>query len=126
MIKRIWMLAVTALSVLSAVGLVAAAPSAAASGDLVVGTGQFLGDGTAAFPAIELHINATSGPLGEAARGNFFFRSPNIPGNPQMARGTVTCLSVIGNDTVIGGKIESSNPTGSAGQGVIMEIRNNG
>jgi hypothetical protein len=117
---------VAALSVIGAVAVVPAVPASAETADLVAGTGQFLGDGSPAFPGIELYVTARGGRSGEAASGRFSFRTENVAGVPN-SQGSVTCVSVVGNAAVIGGAIEKSDtPTPDGFSGVIMEVRDNG
>jgi hypothetical protein len=77
----------------------------------------------------DVHVNATSGPLGEDARGHFFFRrSGGGPTIPEFdLRGRVTCLTVVANRATVGGIIEKSRqPTAQEGQGFTIIVEDNG
>jgi len=98
--------------------------------DFGIGTGIVLSD----FEEAEIHVNAIgeptpTGPTG--AKGHFFIRHDLPPGTPfRDFRGEVTCLSVLGNDARIGGRITHTDPTlpsnPMVGQGVLINISDNG
>src|SRR5690242_8459249 len=123
MTRRISRSVSVALSVIAASVVFPAGAASADAIDLVAGTGQFLGDGTPAFPGIELHVNAKSSLAGQSPSGTFLFRGTGIP----SSRGSITCVAIVGNAAVIGGAIEKSDaPLPDGNRGVIMEILDNG
>jgi len=121
MTGRLLRIVATAVSVIG-VGVFVATPASAQTADHVAGTGHFLGDGTPAFPGVELHVNAKSGPSGEAASGTFSFSVENGPDG----RGSIACINAVGNTAVIGGVIERGDTGPDGFRGVIMEVIDNG
>ena len=72
------------------------------------------------------HVNATSEPLGQNARGNFVLHSNTSVGRATIS-GRVTCLRVLGNQARIGGTVErSTHPQVEEGFGAIIDVQDNG
>ncbi len=91
--------------------------------DFAGGTGQFQGLGPAGPTDVTMHVNANSGPGGQNATGRFFVHR-ELPSKLDL-RGTVTCLKVIGNQAVIGGRIEHSkiaDPLFPEGGGIVIQV----
>ena len=91
--------------------MLASPPAHGQTQDSVVGSGAA---GTGTFD-----INAVSGPSGENATGHANFQL--AIGSVQ---GTVTCLSVSGNEATIGATLPPGNPFNSPG--MIVHVRDNG
>ena len=97
--------------------------------DFVRGTGHFEGPHPlSGLPTdATLHVSARSGPSGENPKGRFFVNR-EAPTELRI-RGTVTCLNVVGNQAVVGGRIEGGQAPDAAfpiGGGVLFQFDDNG
>lgn len=91
--------------------------------DFAVGTGHFQGAGPAGPTDVTMHVNAKSGPAGQNAKGRFFVHR-ELPSKLDL-HGTVTCLKVVGNQAVIGGRIDRSkisDPLFPEGGGIVIQV----
>lgn len=70
------------------------------------GTGHFAGLNPLAQTDVTMHVNARSGPFGQHAKGRLFVHR-GLPSKLDL-RGGVTCIKVVGNQAVVGGRIERS------------------
>ena len=95
--------------------------------DFASGTGHFEGSGPLGPTDVTMHVNAKSGPAGENATGRFFVHR-ELPSKLDL-HGKVTCLKVIGNQAVIGGRIERSkvaDPQFPEGGGIVIQVDDTG
>ncbi len=97
--------------------------------DSVRGTGHFEGlNPRSGLPTdATLHVSAQSGPSGENPKGRFFVNR-EAPSELRI-RGKVTCLNVVGNQAVVGGRIEGGqapDATFPIGGGVLFQFDDNG
>jgi hypothetical protein len=97
--------------------------------DFVRGTGHFEGTNpaTGITTVATLHVSARSGPSGENPKGRFFVNR-EAPTELRI-RGKVTCLNVVGNQAVVGGRIEGGQAPDSVfpiGGGVLFQFDDNG
>ncbi len=97
-------------------------------GDRVHGTGQAVVEITAGTQTASFHVNARSGPAGEAPVGHLWL-DLQLDGEAQVdLRARVTCLTAAGNAATVGGEIERGELAGQplAGAGVLFDFRDNG
>jgi hypothetical protein len=111
---------------LALAALFAPSGAAAANPNLVAGTGMFSGQPPGSTNPATLEMNATSDPSGANARGNWLL----VQGGalPEDISGGVTCLTVTGNQAMVGGVVTHSGP-GSLlppGSGLLFQIADNG
>ncbi len=95
--------------------------------DFARGTGHFEGLGPLGQTDITMRVDARSGPGGEDAKGRFVVE--RVLPSRLAQRGKVTCLRVVGNRAVIGGRIERSNvpdPPFREGSGILIQVDDNG
>lgn len=72
----------------------------------------------------QIHLNARSGPLGEDPRGHFFVRAVFPDAD---VRGSISCLTVVGNTASVGLEIERSRtPAFPEGSGLLLFVADNG
>lgn len=111
------LLTVAALSG-SLLGVTAAAGEARQ--DSVKGTAQHLGAGPP-YPPINVSVNASGGASGLNPRGRLSVDAEGI----HSYTGTITCLSVIGNQATIGIQIVKSSDPALVGQGELWSVVDN-
>ena len=97
--------------------------------DFVRGTGHFEGPNPASGQPTDatLHVSARSGSSGENPTGHFFVNRA-APSELRI-RGKVTCLNVVGNQAVVGGRIEGGQAPDLVfpiGGGVVFQFDDNG
>ena len=93
--------------------------------DLVSGTGHFIVE-TIDFDG-QLHVNAQSGPSGEAPRGHFFLTVSSGTTETFDIKGRVTCVNVNGNLAAVAGVVtKSRNPSVPEGTGILINILDGG
>lgn len=117
---------------------IAASPMAAHAGhssgegpkkDFARGTGHFEGPNPVSGQPTDLmmHVSAQSGPSGENPKGHFFVKR-EAPSELRV-RGEVTCLKVVGNQAVVGGRIERGQMPDAVfpiGGGVLFQFDDSG
>lgn len=132
MTRRLIALTVGVLG-LAVAPVVASATHSAGDGpkkDFVRGTGHFEGPNpvTGQPTDLTMHVSARSGPSGENPKGHFFVKR-EAPTELRV-RGEVTCLNVVGNQAVVGGRIERGQVPPDAvfpiGGGVLFQFDDNG
>jgi hypothetical protein len=111
------------VAVAAAIALFASTVASGVPGqDSVVGTGERIALG--GMP-VTVHVNATSGPAGEDARGTFWVMRGAPP--ETRFRGRITCLAVEGNRAAARGIVEESTaPTNPVGSEFQIQITDNG
>lgn len=118
-----------ALAVLPVVAVATHSNGEGPKHDFVRGTGHFVGPnpGSGLPTDARLHVSARSGPSGENPTGHFFVN--RAAPTELRIRGTVTCLNVVGNQVVVGGRIEGGQAPDSVfpiGGGVLFQFDDNG
>lgn len=118
-----------ALAVLPVVAVATHSNGEGPKRDLVHGTGHFEGinPGSGLPTDARLHVSARSGPSGENPKGRFFVNR-EAPTELRI-RGEVTCLNVVGNQAVVGGRIEGGQTPDAVfpiGGGVLFQFDDNG
>ena len=118
-----------ALAVLPVVAVATHSNGKGPKHDFVRGTGHFEGTnpGSGLPTDARLHVSARSGPSGENPKGRFFVKR-EAPTELRI-RGRVTCLNVVGNQAVVGGRIEGGqapDATFPIGGGVLFQFDDNG
>lgn len=118
-----------ALAVLPVVAVATHSTGKGPKRDFVRGTGHFDGPNpaTGQRTAATLHVSARSGPSGENPKGRFFVKR-EAPTELRI-RGKVTCLNVVGNQAVVGGRIEGGQAPDAVfpiGGGVLFQFDDNG
>ena len=115
----------TAAAIVATLGLAPTAGGIGGDRDRVSGTGQFVGVGPLGPTDVMMHVNATSGPLGEDARGHLFVK--RVLPSEVAFQGEVTCLLVVGNRATIGGRVVNSRlPFPEEGTGIVIQVVDNG
>jgi hypothetical protein len=95
--------------------------------DFARGTGHFEGISPIGQTVITMHVNARSGPAGQNPKGRFFVKR-DLPTELRV-RGRVTCLNVVGNQAVVGGRIERGRVPDAMfpiGGGILFQFDDNG
>lgn len=97
--------------------------------DFARGTGHFEGPNpvTGQPTDLTMHVSARSGPSGENPKGHFFVKR-QAPTELRV-RGEVTCLNVVGNQAVVGGRIERGQVPDAVfpiGGGVLFQFDDKG
>jgi hypothetical protein len=93
------------------------APAGQANHDSVTGTARHLG-ADPPYPVIQVHVNAFADATGLNPRGNLTVDAEGI----HSYTGTVTCLSVVGNQASIGMVIEKSSDPALIGKGELWSV----
>src|SRR5204862_1378225 len=93
---------------------------AEASQDSVKGTARHLG-ADPPFPVIKVSVNASADATGLNPRGRLSVDAEGI----HSYTGTVTCLSVLGNQASIGIEIEKSSDPALLGKGELWSVGDN-
>ncbi len=89
--------------------------------DFAHGTGHFEGISPIGQTDITMHVSARSGASGQNPEGRFFVKR-TLPTELRQ-RGSVTCLNVVGNQAVVGGRIEHGQGLGG---GILFQFDDNG
>ncbi|HEV2057853.1 MAG TPA: hypothetical protein VGR11_00765 [Solirubrobacteraceae bacterium] len=118
------------LLALAATPVVAGASHSGGKGpkkDFVRGTGHFEGISPIGQTDITMHVSARSGPSGQNPKGRFYVKR-ELPTELRV-RGTVTCVNVVGNQAVVGGRIERGQVPDAVfpiGGGILFQFDDNG